>query len=109
MASLLVWLWDDESEEWIKSPAVISHKRIAVTGQVVTGHRHLHWISTNPSAGNSLFELTDNTSGLGDPIFDHFDTTRDSHVLNFNPPWHFGNGIYVKTLTNFTSLIFGYV
>ncbi len=103
-----IWLWDALANEWIKFAAQVIDKRITATGQVVTGHVDLHWILSNPSAGSSDFSVTDDTDGAGAVKFDHFDTTRDSHILHLDPPMHFTNGIHVSVLTNYTSLIFGY-
>ena len=84
--------------------------RMTGTGQVgAAGARKLYWMAVNPSAGNSVLELTDNTDGAGTPVFDHFHTVRESHIDTLDPPMEFSNGIYIKTFTATTSVIFGYL
>lgn len=83
-------------------------RKVAV-GQVIAGAHNLYWVACNPAAGNSLWELTDAIAGGGAVVYDHFDTTRDSHHLDFDPPMKFATGIYLETFTNMTSLIFCYV
>jgi len=103
------WEWDATNNIWVKAPAVVITKRIVAVGQVVAGAHKLYWVVANPGVAASLFELTDATAALGAIVFDHFDTTRDGHVLSLSPPMQFVTGIYLETLTNVTSLIFGYV
>lgn len=104
-----LWLWDDANRVWVKAPAVVVTKRMVGTGQVIAGAHKLYWMLLNPSAGLSLFELTDDTDGSTAVVLDHFDTSREGHDLPFSPPMPFTTGIYLKTLTNITSITFGYV
>jgi len=84
--------------------------RLTATGQVgATGARKLYWMSINPGAGNSVIELTDAIAGGGAVVYDHFHTSRESHVDTLDPPMEFSNGIYLETFTNMTSVIFGYL
>ncbi len=103
-----IHLWDPTANKWVKAPAHVTDKRMDAVGQVYEGACKLHWILANPGAGLSLFELTDDTDGSGDLKLDHFDTSRDGHVLSFCPACRFGTGIWLKTFTNLTSLTFGY-
>ncbi len=106
---LLLWLWNDANNIWEKAPAVVVPKRMVVTGQVVAGAHKLYWMALNPSAGNSAIELTDAIVALAAVAFDHFDVSREGHMLLLSPPMPFSTGIYLETLTNMTSVIFGYV
>lgn len=89
--------------------AVVTTKRMVAVGQVVTGGHLLCWLSCNPSAGLSVWELTDNTDGALPLVLDHYHTDRESHNTNLIPPMPFARGIYLKTFTNMTSVIFGYI
>ncbi|KKL71319.1 hypothetical protein LCGC14_2096130 [marine sediment metagenome] len=104
-----IWLWDAANSVWVEASVVVVTKRMTDTGQVITGAHRLYWVNSTPSAGNSVLEVTDDTDGLSAIIYDCFHTTRESHVHNLNPPMPFSNGIYIKTLTNYGSVIFGYV
>ena len=104
-----IWLWDAANEVWVKAPAVVVSKRMTATGQVISGAHKLYWIEINPSAGSSVFELTDATAGGGTVLYDCFHTARESHVHEFHPPMPFSTGIYLETFTNMTSVIFGYI
>ncbi len=90
-------------------PSEVTTARLVAVGQVVAGAHKLYWISMNPSAGASVFELTDDITGLTAVVLDHYHAGRESHVFNAQPPMPFTTGIYLKTLTNMTSIIFGYV
>jgi len=103
------WRWNHIDRVWNKLPAVVTPKRITAIGQVIAGAHNLCWVSMNPSAANSEIALTDDLDGLGATVFDMFHATRDHMHMVLTPPMPFTTGIYVKTLTNFTSLIFGYV
>jgi len=109
MTHVFLWEWDNANEIWVEAPAVVVSKRMVGTGQVVAGAHKLYWIITNPGVASSLFELTDAVAALGVVVLDHFDTTRDGHVMSLSPPKQFDTGIYLETFTNMTSLIFGYV
>lgn len=106
---VFLWLWDATNSVWVKAPAVIVPKRMIATGQVIAGAHKLYWLHMNPSAGSSILELTDAIAGGGTVIYDDFHTDREGHLHPFNPPIPFSTGIYLETLTNYTSLVFGYV
>lgn len=89
--------------------AVVTTKRMAAVGQVVTGGHLLYWISCNPSAGLSVWELSDSEPAAGAVVIDHYHTARESHTTNLNPPMPFARGIHLNTFTNMTSIIFGYI
>lgn len=89
--------------------AVVTTKRMVAVGQVVTGGHLLCWISCNPSAGLSVWELSDSTPAAGAVILDHYHTAREGHNTNLIPPMPFARGIYLNTFTNMTSMTFGYI
>ena len=103
------WLWNHITNAWEKAPAVVTAVRLIAAGPVVAGTHKLYWISLNPGAGNSVIELTNAIAALGVIVFDHFDTSREGHMLSLSPPMQFDTGIYLETLTNLTSAIFGYI
>jgi len=109
MGSNLLWLWNPNTGEWEKSPGAVITKHMDALGQVIAGSHKLYWISCNPSAGNSVWELTDDVNGLSALVLDHFHTEKDSHNTNLLPPMQFVNGIYLKTFTAMTSMTFGYI
>lgn len=83
--------------------------RHTATGLVVAGAHEVYWIACSPSAANALWELSDDTDGSTAVVYDHFDTDRHSEHLIFDPPMKFATGIYIKTFTSMTSLVFCYV
>lgn len=83
--------------------------RLVGTGQVKASAGYLYWITMNPSAGLSVMELSDDIDGSTAVVYDHFHTSRQSHHVNLDPPMPFSNGIYLKTITNMTSIMFGYL
>lgn len=103
------WEWDHIANIWVKAPACVTTVRRVAAGQVVAGAHRLYWINANPGAANSIFELTDAIAGGGAVVFDHFDTSRDGHVMNLIPPMCFSKGIYLETFNNMTSATFGYI
>jgi len=106
----LNFLWNPNLNEWEKAPAAVLTERMVAVGQVgAAGAHKLYWIDCNPSAGNSVWELTDDTDGSTAIVLDEFHTARESHVSNFSPPIPFDNGIYLKTFTLMTSITFGYI
>lgn len=107
--SVTLWLWDYANEVWVKAPASVITKRLVATGQVVAGEHKLYWLKCNPSAGNSVWELTDDTDGLTAVVLDCFHTSKEGHVSQYSPPMQFTTGIYLKTFTNMTSMVFGYI
>jgi len=104
-----LWEWDEANNIWVKVPAVVATNRLVAVGQVIAGAHKLYWIKCNPSAGNSVWELSDDTTGLTATVLDEFHTAKEGHTDNFLPPMPFTTGIYLKTFTNMTSLIFGYI
>ncbi len=104
-----IWLWDPIALEWHKAPLSVITVRLVAVGQVVAGHHELYWMMLDPSGGNSDMELTDAIAALGAVVLDHFETARAGEMITFNPPAHFITGIYLETLANMTSIIFGYV
>jgi len=110
MSGVFLWLWDYVNKKWVKAPAAVLTIRKTGIGQVGTAEAHtLYWISMNPSAANSMLELTDATAGGSGVVFDMYHATRDHMHMVLNPPMFFTNGIYIETLTSFTSVMFGYI
>lgn len=109
MPEAFLYLWDYTNRVWVKAPAAVVTKRLAATGEVEAGAHKLYWMVLNPGVANSLIELTDAIAGGGAVVLDHFDTTRDGHVMSLWPPMPFTTGIWLETFTNMTSVIFGYV
>lgn len=105
----LIHYWDMIAQEWRKAPAVVRSKRVTATGQVVAWSVKLYWASMNPSAANAAAELTDDLTGLAAVVFDMFHASRDHMHMVLSPPMLFADGLWLKTLTNMTSVIFGYV
>ena len=83
--------------------------RLVAAGQVIAGAHNLYWLTCNPSAGSSVFELSDDTDGLSATVLDCFSTNREGKGFTFDPPMKFATGIYLKTFTAMTSMIFCYV
>jgi len=106
--SVQIWIWDDTLGEWVKQQATSTPVRMDAVGLVIAGQHNLCWLSCNPSAGNSVWELTDAIVGGAAVVLDCFSTARESKMGNFNPPIHFATGIYLETFTNMTSITFGY-
>jgi len=104
-----IWLWNHITNEWEKAPAVVTTIRLVAAGQVAAGAHKLYWLHMNPSAGNSILELTDAIAALGAVIYDDFHTAKEGHIHTLNPPMPFSTGIYLETFTNMTSVLFGYV
>ena len=109
MSGVFVWLWDNTLGEWVKDQASSTPKRMLAAGQVVAGQHYLCWMSCNPAAGNSLWEVTDAIAALGTVVLDCFSTNRESKMGSFRPPMYFATGIYLETFTNMTSITFGYI
>ena len=88
----------------------LSDTRVTGTGQVgAAGAKKLFWISMNPSAANSVIEVTDASAGGGAVKWDMFHSSRMGHIVTFDPPMEFATGIYVETWTAMTSAVFGYI
>lgn len=103
------WLWNHLSNIWERQPGVTTTKYMTAAGQVIAGTHKLCWLACNPSAGNSVFELSDDTDGLSATVLDCFSTSREGKGFSFTPPMPFTTGIYLKTFTNMTSITFGYI
>ena len=101
--------WNHIISDWEQVPSVVVAKRMTAIGQVIAGAHKLYWMATNPGVAASLFELTNAVAGGGVVVFDHFDTTRDGHMMSLWPPMCFTIGIYLETFTNMTSITFGYI
>lgn len=87
---------------------IIIPKRMTGTGLVVAGAAKLHWLVCNPSAGQSVWELTDAADSGGTVLLDCFATSREAKMGAFLPPCPFATGIYLETFTNMTSITLGY-
>lgn len=109
MPGVFVWEYDAANKVWVPKPAVVPTKRMTATGQVISGAHKLYWLHENPSGGSGLYELSDATSGGATVVFDHFSTNREGHMVSFDPPMNFSNGIYLETFSALTSVVFGYV
>ena len=104
------WLWNHITHIWDKAPAVVTTQRMIAVGQVgAAGAHKLYWVSMNPSGPNSVLVLTDDTAVLGATVFDMYHATRDHMHMVLSPPMDFTAGIWIETLTNFTSVMFGYI
>lgn len=106
---VLLWLWNDITQEWEKAPAVVRTTRLVAEDTGIAGAHKLYWISCNPSAGLSEWGLSDAVAPGGAILIEHFHTDRDSHNTNLIPPMYFATGIWLETLTNMTSMTFGYI
>uniref|UniRef100_A0A6H1ZP27 Uncharacterized protein n=1 Tax=viral metagenome TaxID=1070528 RepID=A0A6H1ZP27_9ZZZZ len=94
---------------WTRVPSKVTPKRMTAAGQVVAGAHNLYWLSINPSAAAAAVDITDDLTGLGAIVFDMYRATRDHMHIVLEPPMPFSTGIYLKTFTNLTSVMFGYV
>lgn len=103
-----IWLWSPAESKWIKSPADCLTVRLTAAGQAYLGLCRLHWVIANPSALLGAIEITDDADGLSAIKVDLFSTARDSNIVNLTPAMKFVTGIYLKTFTNMTSVVFGY-
>ena len=83
-------------------------KRMTAVGQVAGVPAKLHWMTMSPTAAASLIELTDDLVGGAVIAWDMTHGVNSAHHMNIMPPMPFANGIYLKTLTNMVSMIFGY-
>lgn len=106
---MTLWAWDDVSKIWVKAPAVSIPKRMTGTGLVVSGEHKLCWLACTPSAGLSLWELTNAIVSGKTVVLDCYSTARESKMGNFTPPILFTTGIYLETFTNMTSITIGYI
>ncbi len=103
------WVWNHYFNKWERVPACVTTIRLTDAGPVVGGPHKLHWISCNPAAGLSEWQLSDDTDGESAVVLEHFHTERESHNTNLVPPKQFTTGIWLKALDQMTSITFGYV
>lgn len=119
MPTALIWLFDGTN--WVRAKAtpegalyiVEGHRdviqtRKTVAGLIVAGHYHVQWLTLNPSATANLIEFVDSDDGTGAVVWDFAKAEKEAQHINFRPTFHFDNGIYLKTLDNYTSIIIGY-
>ena len=92
----------------VRATLPITVTRITADGAVTASATTLYWLHSNPSGGNWVLDITDDDDGDSAIVFDDFGVARESQFHNFDPPIPFANGIYIKTLTNITSILFGY-
>ena len=78
-------------------------------GQVKASPGKLYWLKCNPAVAASVWELSDDLDGSTAVKIDGYHATRESHMSTFDPPLEFTTGIYLKTFTNMTSMVFGYL
>ena len=109
MGGVFLWLWDNANGVWEKAPASVASIRLTAAGLMVAGKHKLYWINCTPSGANSLWDLSDDITGLTAIVLSHWDTDRHSDVQILSPPMQFNTGIYLKTFTNMTSVTAGYV
>jgi hypothetical protein len=102
------YLWSVSELKWIKSPADCTTVRLTAAGQAYLGPCRLHWIIANPSGANAVLDITDDADGLGAIKLDAFLTAKETRMLALAPGMRFAVGIYLKTFTNLTSVVFGY-
>jgi len=98
----------DGEQYFVEGHRDILQVRKVAAGAVVAGHYHIQWLTINPSAANNLVEFTDDTDGSTAVVWDFFRDDKAAQHINFSPTFHFDNGVYLKTLTNITSIIIGY-
>jgi len=103
------YVWNHITEEWKKAPAVVDSIRLTAIDTGIAGAHKLYWIACDPSAGNSVWELSDDTDGSTATVLSCFSTNRETKGFVFNPPMNFVTGIYIKVFTNMTSMTFGYI
>ena len=83
----------------------VTQVRKTSAGSIVKGHYHVQWVTLNPSAASNLIEFTDDEDGESAIVWDFFRAAREAQHINFCPTFHFGTGIYLKTMENYTSII----
>lgn len=121
-SQLPVYLWGYNGSTWDRlrtygtgilkvgrAEVGLSTIRRTGTGQVKGSAGKLYWMTMNPSAAASIIELSDDTDGAGAIVWEMVHGVNSAHHMNLDPPMEFANGIYLKTLTNFVSVIFGYL
>lgn len=102
------WIWSPAENKWIRTPGDCATVRLTATGQAYLGACRLHWIIANPSGANAALEITDDNSGMTVVKIDAFLTSKETRMLTMAPGMLFATGIYLKTSTNLTSVVFGY-
>jgi len=104
-----IWLWNGVTDKWEKAQsASIPVRRVAV-GAFIPGAHKLCWVACDPSAGLSLWEITDAIAGGSPVILSCYSTARESKIGAFTPPINFKTGIYLETFTNMTAITIGYI
>ena len=103
-----IYFWSVSEDKWIKSPADCTTARLTAAGQAYLGACRLHWIIANPSGANAALDITDDATGLTAVKVDAFLTAKETRMLSLQPAMRFATGIYLKTCTNLTSIVFGY-
>jgi len=119
MPGVLMWAWN--GSKWVQVKATpegalyfveghrdVTQVRKTSAGSIVKGHYHIQWLTINPSATANLIEFTDDEDGNSAVVWDFAKAEKEAQHINFSPTFHFGTGIYLKTLTNYTSIIIGY-
>lgn len=104
-----IYYWDDANSVWVEAPAAVVTKRLTGTGQVIAGAHKLYWVTMNGGAGNTHIELSDDIDGSTAIVYDMNCLQNCALHANLSLPMPFTTGIYLKTYTNASSVIFGYV
>jgi hypothetical protein len=97
-----LYVWDGSA--WVE----LKGSSEGVIHIVHAGETWLHWITINASAANALVELSDDLDGSGAVVWEYFVGVRKGEQVPFPVPFHFTTGLYIKTFTNLTSLVFGH-
>lgn len=100
--------WDTGVLKVGRAEIGLSTLRRTIAGQVKASAGKLYWMTMNPTAANSVVELTNDLDGSTAIVWDMTHGVNSSHHMNIDPPMEFSNGIYLKTATNITSVIFGF-
>jgi len=79
------------------------------TGVVKNGAGHLYWVTMNGGAGNTRIELSNDADGSTAAVYAINCLQNCAFHVVLDPPMEFDTGIYLKTLSNATDVIFGYV
>jgi len=90
----------------VSDPIVVV--RVRGIGQVYTGACKIHWIACTPSAGLSVWEISDSALAAGAVLLECYSTAKESKGFGFLPPCPFANGIHLNTFTLMTGITIGY-
>jgi len=104
-----IWLWNHINNTWERAPAVVNTIRLTIAGPVKSAPGKLCWVACTPSAGNSLWQLSDTIAPPDTAVLECFSTAKESKGFVFNPPMFFVNGIYLQTVVAMLSITFGYI